>query len=127
MERMHLLGISATVSSRSVAEIATFLGGSAYEASFRPVVLQQFVARGNAIFKINEGGTVENTPTRVVKVDNRTAAKAKRMEFGVDVAPVAAELIGTGPDAIPTLVFCGTKRDCQSMALALAQVCSFDV
>eukprot|EP00035_Acanthoeca_spectabilis_P008952 m.160680 g.160680 ORF g.160680 m.160680 type:complete len:1380 (-) comp14560_c0_seq3:218-4357(-) len=120
LERLNLMGISATVSSKSVNEISTFLGGITYEAKFRPVVLEQFLARGNALFRIDDTGAVEDTPQRVVSVDNRLAAKAKRLHLAVDAAPVAAELIGFGSEAVPTLVFCGTKQDCESMALALA-------
>lgn len=125
LERLNLMGISATVSSKSVNEISTFLGGIAYEAKFRPVVLEQFLARGNALFRIDDTGAVEDTPQRVVSVDNRLAAKAKRLHLAVDAAPVAAELIGFGSEAVPTLVFCGTKQDCESMALALAAVWRF--
>ncbi|KAK6741350.1 hypothetical protein RB195_009286 [Necator americanus] len=103
----QIIGMSATLSN--IEELAGFLRAYVFTTSFRPVELHEFVRIGQTMWKVTTTGELELNaelpPNRLSKVDPDGLCQL---------------LIGVIPQH-SVLIFCPTKKNCESVATLLAK------
>ncbi|VDO68195.1 unnamed protein product [Haemonchus placei] len=109
----QIIGMSATLSN--ISELAGFLRAYVYSTSFRPVELHEFVRIEQNMWKINSGGELEHN---AVLPANRLSK--------ADPDGLCQLLIGVIPRR-SVLIFCPTKKSCESVATMVARCVPEDV
>uniref|UniRef100_A0A0N4VTV8 Helicase POLQ-like n=1 Tax=Haemonchus placei TaxID=6290 RepID=A0A0N4VTV8_HAEPC len=109
----QIIGMSATLSN--ISELAGFLRAHVYSTSFRPVELHEYVRIEQNMWKINSDGELEHN---AVLPANRLSK--------ADPDGLCQLLIGVIPRR-SVLIFCPTKKSCESVALMVARCVPEDV
>uniref|UniRef100_A0A6F7PH32 Helicase POLQ-like n=1 Tax=Haemonchus contortus TaxID=6289 RepID=A0A6F7PH32_HAECO len=109
----QIIGMSATLSN--INELAGFLRAYVYSTTFRPVELHEYVRIEQNMWKINSDGELEHN---AVLPANRLSK--------ADPDGLCQLLIGVIPRR-SVLIFCPTKKSCESVALMVARCVPEDV
>ncbi|XP_038213601.1 helicase POLQ-like isoform X2 [Zerene cesonia] len=111
---IQIVAMSATIGN--LPDLAQFLQAEVYQRDFRPVELTEYVKLGNMLHKIvwNEG-SMELVPDRVLSFDYTEAGTKLDPDF---VGGLVSEVV----PGDSCLVFCPTKRNCQSVAALLCSM-----
>ncbi|KAL9966164.1 hypothetical protein ACROYT_G024201 [Oculina patagonica] len=111
----QIIGMSATLSN--IADLKTFLKAEVYSNDFRPVELKEFVKVGHDIYKVPKPTDPEEESGRVVRrINNKPGQNKELLMRDPD------QLLALVLEVIPQhscLVFCSTKKNCQTLALLL--------
>ncbi|EYC46259.1 hypothetical protein Y032_0403g826 [Ancylostoma ceylanicum] len=103
----QIIGMSATLSN--IGELAGFLRAYVFSTTFRPVELHEFVRIGQTMWKVMPSGELELNaelpPNRLSKADPDGLCQL---------------LIGVIPQR-SVLIFCPTKKNCESVATLIAK------
>lgn len=106
--KIQIIGMSATIPN--LTKVSEFLQGSKFENSERPVVLQHYVKDGGSIFKAR----VYNNKTGIEFDFCRSVGGNQKDVDGVmDLVSEVTEKEGGS-----VIVFCATKRQCESLAIS---------
>ncbi|KAK6027925.1 DEAD/DEAH box helicase, partial [Ostertagia ostertagi] len=109
----QIIGMSATLSN--IGELAGFLRAYVYSTSFRPVELHEYVRIEQTMWKVKPDGDLEHNadlpPNRLAKADPDGLCQL---------------LIGVIPQR-SVLIFCPTKKNCESVATMISRCVPEDV
>ncbi|KAJ8025431.1 Helicase POLQ-like [Holothuria leucospilota] len=106
----QIIGMSATLSD--IEDLCHFLDAEVYTSQFRPVELTEFIKIGDALYEVN---------TKALCPDDRFT-HSRNVVFPYNNAMQKNDpdhLIGLALEVIPynsCLIFCATKKNCQSVA-----------
>ncbi|KAJ6632923.1 Helicase POLQ-like [Pseudolycoriella hygida] len=113
---IQIVGMSATIGNLN--EIATFLKADVYTRNFRPVELKEYIKCGSDILAVDPNAqSPEEAFAFVRKVDFGYKEEISRLDPD-HLAGLVNEII---PDD-SCLVFCSSKKNCESVALLLCRV-----
>ncbi|KAL6774134.1 POLQ1 [Auxenochlorella protothecoides x Auxenochlorella symbiontica] len=102
---LQIVGMSATLPNLDV--VARWLRASLYQTTFRPIVLKQYIMV-DGMLEVEGGETVRHVA--------RLFPKEEDPDF---CATLAQEIVSQGHSVV---VFCGTKKACETVALKLARL-----
>ncbi|CAN8006454.1 unnamed protein product [Ixodes hexagonus] len=109
----RIVGMSATLGN--MEDLTTFLGADVFVGSFRPVELREYVKVEDSIVELVEGEPQQQTARVLPKVGAGNAS-------GTPEDPEQLSLlVGEVVPQHACLLFCPTKRNCESVALLLAR------
>ncbi|KAK5985884.1 DEAD/DEAH box helicase [Trichostrongylus colubriformis] len=103
----QIIGMSATLSN--IGELAGFLRAYVYSTSFRPVELHEYVRIEQTMWKVKADGDLEHNSV----LPANGLAKA-------DPDGLCQLLVGVIPQR-SVLIFCPTKKNCESVATMIAR------
>ena len=109
---LRIIGMSATLAK--LEDLARFLNANIVESNFRPVVLKEFVKRSAKLYEVQPVKSPANAILKPVK--NFKDTKDKRDPD--HLIEVVGERIKQGS----CLVFCATKKQCESLAKLLTEL-----
>ncbi|CAG4983487.1 unnamed protein product [Colias eurytheme] len=111
---IQIVAMSATIGN--LPDLAQFLQAEVYQRDFRPVELTEYVKLGNVLHKIvwDKGG-MELVPDRQLAFDYTEAGSRLDPDF---VGGLVSEVV----PGDSCLLFCPTKRNCQSVAALLCSM-----
>ncbi|XP_022127039.2 helicase POLQ-like [Pieris rapae] len=111
---IQIVGMSATIGN--LPDLAGFLQADVFQRQFRPVELTEYVKLGDMLYKIVwSSGDMELVPDRKLAFDYTEAGY--RMDPDL-VGGLVSEVVPKDS----CLVFCPTKRNCQSVATLLCNM-----
>ncbi|XP_073238132.1 helicase POLQ-like [Porites lutea] len=113
----QIIGMSATLSN--IADLKEFLKAEVYSNDFRPVELKEFVKVGCDIYKVPKASEDEEDNGKPFRrISNKQGQNKELLLRDPD------QLLTLVLEVIPRhscLVFCSTKKNCQSVALLLVK------
>ncbi|KJH41639.1 helicase protein [Dictyocaulus viviparus] len=104
----QIIGMSATLSN--IDELASFLRGYVYSTAFRPIELNEFVRIGQSMWKV--------LPTGELELNAELPANSLSK---VDPDGLCQLLVGVIPQR-SVLIFCPTKKNCESVAAMISRI-----
>ncbi|XP_041973277.1 helicase POLQ-like [Aricia agestis] len=110
---IQIVGMSATIGN--LPDLAKFLRADVFERKFRPIELTEYVKRGDMLYKIVHGESLEFMPDRQLCFDYSAAGSALDPDR---LGGLVAEVAPRGR----VLVFCPTQRNCENVARLLCQL-----
>lgn len=114
--KVQLVAMSATVGNLN--ELASFLGAQLYTGNFRPVELAEYVKITNQIWEINTAARVEED---LLKNKRLSCFPYSQEQKKIDVDMVGG-LVGEVVPEHSCLVFCPTKRNCETLAELICRI-----
>merc|ERR1719259_1012330 len=111
---VQIIAMSATI--RNLSELGQFMGAQLYTGDFRPVQLRQYVKLKNSLSEINPNALCEED----------LLLNTRSISFGYTAEENRADpdgICGLVREVVPAhavLVFCPTRRNCESVATLLA-------
>ncbi|XP_042881987.1 helicase POLQ-like isoform X2 [Penaeus japonicus] len=114
--KVQLVAMSATVGNLN--ELASFLGAQLYTGNFRPVELAEYVKITNQIWEINTTARVEED---LLKNKRLSCFPYSQEQKKIDIDMVGG-LVGEVVPEHSCLVFCPTKRNCETLAELICRI-----
>ncbi|XP_047478541.1 helicase POLQ-like isoform X2 [Penaeus chinensis] len=114
--KVQLVAMSATVGNLN--ELASFLGAQLYTGNFRPVELAEYVKIINQIWEINTSARVEED---LLKNKRLSCFPYSQEQKKIDIDMVGG-LVGEVVPEHSCLVFCPTKRNCETLAELVCRI-----
>ncbi|XP_063606008.1 helicase POLQ-like isoform X2 [Penaeus indicus] len=114
--KVQLVAMSATVGNLN--ELASFLGAQLYTGNFRPVELAEYVKITNQIWEINTSARVEED---LLKNKRLSCFPYSQEQKKIDIDMVGG-LVGEVVPEHSCLVFCPTKRNCETLAELICRI-----
>ncbi|RCN26124.1 helicase protein [Ancylostoma caninum] len=120
----QIIGMSATLSN--IDELAGFLRAYVFSTTFRPVELHEFVRIGQTMWKVTPSGELELNAELPPNVCFATIFAHLQRLSKADPDGLCQLLIGVIPQR-SVLIFCPTKKNCESVATLIAKCVPEDV
>lgn len=115
-KKIQIVGLSATIPN--LRSIASWLNATLYVTTYRPVPLDEMIKISNKIYNVKD--YIKNPSCEPLEVINSKNIPIKKDQD--DIGFLCLDSIVRG---FSTLVFCESKRECETMALFLSEQISY--